>query len=54
MKKTLKNTGALTKDGVDYLAKFRKANESEIKRSSLAELIQKVEESRAQKLKKAS
>jgi hypothetical protein len=54
MKKILKNTGVLTKDGVDYLAKFRNAPDSEIKRSSLADLIRRVEEARIQKMKKAS
>ncbi len=55
MKKILKNTGVrTTKDGIDYLEKFRNAPPSAIKRSSLADLIQRVEQARIQKLKKAS
>jgi hypothetical protein len=56
MKKISKDSGVRTtnKSGISYIDRLRKAPDSEIKRSSLAELIQKVEEARAQKLKKAS
>ncbi len=56
MKKTLKTTGVRTtnKDGVDYLEKFRNAHPSQIKRSSLQDLINRVEQARIEKLKKAS
>jgi hypothetical protein len=56
VKNTSKNFGtrSTNKDGISYIDRWRKAPDSEIKRSSLAELVQKVEEARAQKLKKAS
>ena len=55
MKRILKNTGADTnKNGIDYLEKFRKTSPSLIKRSSLEDLTRRVEQSRIQKLKKAS
>ncbi len=55
MKKALKDSGvrAANKSGIRYIDRLRNAPDSEIKRSSLAELIQKVEEVRAQKLKKS-
>jgi hypothetical protein len=56
MKKILKNTGACvtSKDGIDYIARFRKAPLSEIKFSTLQDLIERVEQARKEKLKKAS
>ena len=55
MKRILKNTGADTnKNGIDYLERFRKTSPSLIKRSSLEDLTTRVEQSRVQKLKKAS
>jgi hypothetical protein len=56
MKKTSKDPGVHTtnKNKINYIDRWRKASDSEIKRSSLAELIQKVEEARIEKLKKAS
>jgi hypothetical protein len=56
MKKTSKNPAVPTtnKDGIRYIDRLRNAPDSEITRSSLAELIRKVEKARAQKLKKAT
>ena len=55
MKRILKNTGADTnKNGIDYLERLRKTSPSLIKRSSLEDLTTRVEQSRIQKLKKAS
>jgi hypothetical protein len=55
MKKTLQKSGARrTNDGIDYLKKLRSTPAHLIKRSSMKELMQRIEEARNEKLKKAS
>jgi hypothetical protein len=55
MKKISKDSGVRTtnKSGIRYIDRLRNAPDSEIKRSSLVELIQKVEEARAPKVEKS-
>ncbi len=56
MKKTSKNSGACTtnKSGINYIARFREAPLSELKFSTQKDLVERVLQARAQKLKKAS
>lgn len=56
MKKILKNSGACatSKDGIDHMARFREAPLSEIKFSTQKDLVERILQTRAQKLKKAS
>jgi hypothetical protein len=56
MKKTLKNSGACatSKDGIDHMAHFREAPLSELKFSTQKDLVERVLQARAEKLKKAS
>jgi hypothetical protein len=56
MKKISKDPGVCltSKDGINYIDRWRKAPLSEIKFSTLQDLIERVEQARKEKLKKAS
>ena len=55
MKKILQKSGVpANKEGVDYLKKLRNTPGQLIKRDSLQGLINRVEQARAEKMKKAS